>query len=185
MARQPKTNIAIVGEGLTERYYFLHLKALKGYRCTVKPRQFSNGGDIIYIERKAKEFLSVGMKVICVFDTDIAERNEAERQKIVKFKDKYGKNEDVIICDSLPSIEFWFLLHFKKTNRKFSSYSQIKKELVKFLPDYDKTEKYLRQDKWVRALLSTQEDAIENAKTIANGGSYSNIYKAIELLEKD
>lgn len=184
MARQPKTNIAIVGEGLTERYYFLHLKALKGYKCTVKPRQFSNGGDILYIERKAKEFLSVGMTVICVFDTDIAEHNTVEKKKVETFKRKYSNNKNVIICDSLPSIEFWFLLHFKKTNRHFSNYDQIKTELIKFIPDYDKTEKYLRQDKWVRCLLEGQTVAIENAQTLADGGSYSNIYKAITLLEK-
>lgn len=184
MARQPKTNIAIVGEGLTERYYFLHLKALKGYKCIVKPRHFSNGGDIVYIERKAKEFLSVGMTVICVFDADVAERNTTEKKKIEAFKNKYNTNKNVIICDSLPSIEFWFLLHFKKTNRHFSDYNQIKKELVKFLPDYDKTEKYLRQDKWVRCLLDSQENAINNAQSLPVDGSYSNIHKAITFLEK-
>ena len=34
-------NITIIGEGLTERCYFKHLKSLKGYRYTCKPRNFS------------------------------------------------------------------------------------------------------------------------------------------------
>lgn len=97
----------------------------------------------------------------------------------------YKNNENVIICDSLPSIEFWFLLHFLKTNKYFASYSAIRNELRKYILGYDKTEKYLMQDKWVKVLVDKQDVAVGNAKSSKpNEGSYSNIYKAIEILEK-
>lgn len=47
MARKTKERIlknpgiTIIGEGITERYYFTHLKRLKGYRYTCKPRNFT------------------------------------------------------------------------------------------------------------------------------------------------
>lgn len=33
--------ITIIGEGATERYYFTHLKRLRGYNYTCKPRNFT------------------------------------------------------------------------------------------------------------------------------------------------
>ncbi len=179
-----RNNIGIVGEGLTEKWYFTHLKRLKGYSCVIKPKHFFTRGNVLYIEKRTKEFLAAGMIVICVFDTDLAERSDAEKKKVQAFKTRYGRKKDVIICDSLPSIEFWFLIHYKKTNRQFTSYNQIRQELLKDLPGYEKTEKYLQQDTWVRCLIEKQEEAIANAQSLASGGSYSNIYKAIELLEK-
>lgn len=36
--REPKSGIYIVGEGITEQYYFSHIKILLGIHCTIKPR---------------------------------------------------------------------------------------------------------------------------------------------------
>lgn len=180
-----RESIFIIGEGLTEKLYFQHLKKLKGYHCVVRPRFFSSKNSIYYLEKRTKELLQADVTVICVFDADVAQRNDEERERLNKFMITYKNNENVIICDSLPSIEFWFLLHFLKTNKYFASYSAIRNELRKHILGYDKTEKYLMQDKWVKALVSKQDVAIGNAKSLKpNGGSYSNIYKAIEILEK-
>lgn len=46
---------------------------------------------------------------------------------MVSFKKKYENNANVILCDSLQSIEYWFLLHFEDTCRH-SKIQQQQKE---------------------------------------------------------
>ena len=48
-------------------------------------------------------------------------------KKMVSFKKKYENNANVILCDSLQSIEYWFLLHFEDTCRH-SKIQQQQKE---------------------------------------------------------
>ena len=50
--------------------------------------------------------------VIYVFDADVSRRSDAENKKMVSLKKKYENNPNVILCDSLQSIEYWFLLTF-------------------------------------------------------------------------
>lgn len=180
-----KESIYVIGEGLTEKYYFQHLKKLKGYSCVVRPRFFSSKNSIYYIEKRTNELLLADVTVICAFDSDVAQRNKEERERLRNFIAEFKNNEKVIICDSLPSIEFWFLLHFKRTNKHFPNYNAIRNELRNYIAGYDKTEKFLLQDKWVKTLINKQDIAIKNGKSLhPDEGSYSNIYKAIELLEK-
>ncbi|MCK4663586.1 MAG: RloB domain-containing protein [Bacteroidales bacterium] len=179
-----REGIFIVGEGITEQYYFNHLKQIKKYNCIVKPRFFGNT-DIAQIEKTVKNLLLGYVTIICVFDADVSERNEVEKKKLEKFKRKYSKNKEVIICDSLPSIEFWFLLHYLRTNRNFPNSKMVVQELKKYITNYDKTEKFLEKSKWVEELVEKLTTACINAKNIKSGtgNSYSNIYKAIEKLE--
>ncbi len=180
-----RKSIYVIGEGLTEKHYFQHLKRVKGYSCIVRPRFFSSKNSIYYLAKRTDELLLAEVTVICAFDSDVSQRNKEERERLQKFIKEYSGNEKVIICDSLPSIEFWFLLHFKITNKFFQNYSTIRNELRKYILGYDKTEKFLMQDKWVKVLVDKQESAIKNGKSLdPNEGSYSNIYKAVEFLEE-
>lgn len=180
-----RNGIFIVGEGITEQYYFAHLKQLRKYSCSVKPRFFGKTS-IDEISRTVSKLLMGGVSVICIFDADVSVRDAIENEKLNKFKRKYQKNELVTICDSLPSIEFWFLLHFVKTNRLFVNSKSLKKELKKYLPNYDKTENYLKNITWVEQFINQLDFACLNAKAInqTQGCSYSNIFRSIELLEK-
>ena len=180
-----RESIYVIGEGLTEKYYFQHIKKLKGYSCVVRPRFFSSKNSIYYLEKRTKELLLADVTVICAFDSDVSQRNQEERERHQKFIKSYQGNKKVIICDSLPSIEFWFLLHFRKTNKQFANYTAIRNKLRKYIPNYDKTERFLCQDKWVRVLIDKQNIAIENGKSLnPEEGSYSNIYKAVKILEE-
>ena len=179
-----KGDIFIIGEGITEQYYFTHLKHLKKYKCVVRPRFFGKT-DIVQIKKSVEKLLHGGVSVICVFDADVSNRNLAEKEKLNQFRRKYQKNSGVLICDSLPSIEFWFLLHFIKTSKHFQNSKAVERELKKFITDYSKTDNYLRNIRWVEQLVEKSETACDNAKSIeqVDGCSYSNIFKAIEQLE--
>ena len=179
--------IHIVGEGQTELFYFSHLKKLLGYRYSISPRLFENNS-IEKIEKKIKELLDEDVFVICVFDADVSRRSEAENRKMTSLKKKYEKNANVILCDSLQSIEYWFLLHFEDTCRHFQDSAATERALKKYLPYYDKSRKYLEKDAWVKEMLSDDklQKACNLAKKYEGRDSYSRIYKAIEKIsEKD
>lgn len=175
--------IHIVGEGLTELFYFKHLKQLMDYRCSVTPRLFENNS-IEKIEKKIIELLKEDVFVICVFDADVSRRSDAENRKLESLKKKYSKNENVLLCDSLQSIEYWFLLHYENTCRHFKDSAATLAALKRYIPSYDKTRKYLEQDKWVKDLLSDNkmQRACVLAERYDDHESYSAIYKAIKKL---
>ncbi|MFO7789767.1 MAG: RloB family protein, partial [Bacteroidales bacterium] len=111
--RKPRQKTFVVGEGETEKYYFKHLKELRNYGIKVQPRFFNKKNSIQQIAKKTKNLMEADVMVLCVFDADVAQRNAKEKSELLKFKRKYKDNKNVIICDSLPAIEFWFLLHYK------------------------------------------------------------------------
>lgn len=175
-------NITIIGEGLTERGYFKHLKSLKGYRYTCKPRNFSQQS-IDDLQKQIDKVLEDDGVAVCVFDADVARDKPAERKKLEAMQKKYAGKEQVILCDSMPSIEFWFLIHYLNTNKYFASSTDVIKVLHRFLPDFSKHETYLAKEKWVVDMIANgkQDIAMDRAKGFGmTGESYSNIYKAFE-----
>ena len=190
MARKERTikspQITIIGEGLTERLYFTHLRRLKDYRYTCKPRNFAQQSlnEMQKLVEKALEDLSIA---VLEFDADVARTNQSEREKLETLRRKYKNNKKVIICDSLPSIEFWFLIHYLNTNRHFNSSNDVIDVLRKYIPDFDKHEKFLSQEKWVAELISEDrlKAACQRAEALGlEGASYSNVYKAFTVFEK-
>ena len=175
-------NITIIGEGLTERCYFKHLKSLKGYRYTCKPHNFSQQS-IDDLQKQIDKVLEDDGVAVCVFDADVARDKPAERKKLEAMQKKYAGKEQVILCDSMPSIEFWFLIHYLNTNKYFASSTDVIKVLRRFLPDFSKHETYLAKEKWVVDMIANgkQDIAMDRAKGFGmTGESYSNIYKAFE-----
>lgn len=177
----------IIGAGITEQYYFEHLKNLFGYRLKIRPRFFGNE-NIYYIEQRIKQVLDEGGRAICVFDADVTNWDAAEKKKLEELKRKYGNKSDVLICDSLPSIEYWFLLHFKNTTRFFNTSKEAERELSAFIRNYEKHERFLSKPDWVMQMTDDekQSEAITRAKDIGiqEKQSYTNVYKAIEDLKK-
>ena len=180
-----KPGIHIIGEGITEQYYFTHLKNIFNFTCTIRPRFFCNTS-IKDIGNRIKELQKGDITVICIFDADVSKRNEKENERLKVLQIKYSKNKNVIFCDSLPSIEYWFLIHFKDTCPDFLNSKQVEKQLKKFITDYDKTEAFLKNEKWVRDMSlinGTLQIACQRAKSYTSKKlSYSNIYKGIDAL---
>lgn len=182
-----RTRITVIGEGLTERWYFEHLRSVMGYRYDCKPRFFSRQS---YDEmgKLIEWVLQNGGVAVCVCDADVTRTNPAERQRLKEMKDKYSSDDRVFICDSMPSIEFWFLLHYLDTSRYFQSSDEVANALRRFLPMFQKNGSFLEKPQWVAELCAEGklQDACDRAKNIdqkADSESYSNVFKAIELFE--
>lgn len=181
-----KPGIYILGEGKTEQYYFIHLKSLLGYTYNVKPSLCKNTS-IDEISKKVKDLIKDFVFIICVFDLDVINRDNKEKAKYDKLINKYKNKDNILFCASCPSIEYWFLLHYKQTNKYFKDSNEVANELKKYLKDYDKKEEYLKKTKWVEELLKDNklQTAIERAKQNHDKlGSYTNIYEAIEKVSQ-
>ncbi len=188
--KDPKPTI--IGAGITEQWYFKHLQTLRGYSVKIKPRYFGRENAVKLDKRVDKVLKEEGFAIV-VFDADVSQRNDKERQLVERMKTKYANNKDVLVCDSLPSIEYWFLLHYKDAGRLFKTSNEVVEEIKKYNSQFDKSKKFLENDSWVKDLCDGKRlwQAIERCKQqedkINRGASvsYSKVYKAIELLEKN
>ena len=174
----------IIGAGITEKWYFTHLQAKYRVRMKIRPRFF--GKETVFtLEKKLSEVLKDGGRAIIVFDADVSTWNKAEKDRLEAMKSKYAKNNRVLLCDSMPSIEYWFLLHYVNTNRHFSTSKAVITELVKRIKEFDKTETFLKNQKWVNDMSADGrlESAAQRAFAFGTSGeSYTNVWKAMQEL---
>lgn len=174
----------IIGAGITEKWYFTHLQAKYCVRMKIRPRFF--GKETVFtLEKKLTEVLKNGGRAIIVFDADVSTWNKAEKERLEIMKSKYAKNNRVLLCDSMPSIEYWFLLHYVNTNRHFGTSKAVIMELVKRIKEFDKTETFLKNQKWVDDMSADGrlESAAQRAVAFGTSGeSYTNVWKAMQEL---
>lgn len=181
-----RSRITVIGEGLTERWYFEHLRTLEGYRYDCKPRFFAHQS----YEEMSKLIdwvIQNGGIAVCICDADITRTNEERNKKFQEMKVHYAKDDRVYICDSMPSIEFWFLIHYMNTRKYFKDSDAVKRELRKYIPEYDKNGPFLEKISWVADLCSDDrlKDACKRAALLGPGNeSYSEIYRAINLFSE-
>lgn len=162
------------------------IRSLLGYHYTIKPYFFGTTS-LKDMDRKITEVIENGGIAVAVFDADVADRDETEMKKLSALKKKFSKKKDVIICDSLPSIEYWFLLHYENTNKFFKDSDAVEKDLRKYITTYEKKVAFFKKEKWVSDLCAEGklQEAIERAKSFGETGeSYSALYKVFELLER-
>ena len=169
--------ITIIGEGATERYYFTHLKSLRGYRYTCKPRNFTEQ-TFDDMQKQIDRVLEDNGVAVCVFDADVTRTRPSEKRKLNEMRRRYSGNSSVILCDSMPSIEFWFLLHYLNTNRYFSSSDDVITLLRRYIPQFSKHQSFLSKESWVAEMIADNrlETAIANALAAdEQAESYSNL----------
>lgn len=184
--RELRTPIPVgIGAGITEKYYLQHLRNLKGYKLKLMPRFF--GSDNAYdMDKLVSDVLAGGAKAICVYDKDVTQWNEEQKHRLSEFEQKYANANDVVLCPSMPSIEYWFLMHFRDTTKIYRTSKEVINDLHPFLPGYEKTMDYLRKEGWVKVLL--QDESFARAITLSErevelGHPYSKLAKAIKYLE--
>ena len=199
MARKSKRKsqrktVFVLGDGQTEQYYFDHLKNIHGYSYKIRPRLFNNL-TIESAENHIDQLLSGDADLIFyITDLDII-INQNKQSKFQNFIRKYKNNQNVLILGSMPSIEYWFILHFYKTTKRFRNSSEAEKELSKKIKDYSKQKGFLENPKWVEALCEDNNlnNAIKRAKEVLSEKNseqsdeyfpFTKIHNAIEHFEK-
>lgn len=76
-----KPSVTIIGEGITEQFYFTHIRTILGYHFTIKPYYFSVTS-LVEIDKKIAESIRDGGFAIAVFDADVANRNDVENKEV-------------------------------------------------------------------------------------------------------
>lgn len=187
--RTPKTAYAVVGEGITEYYYFNNLKQveelhLKSKSFTIKPDKpkTSNFKEII---AKARELIEKGYdKVFCVLDLDyINNQNVIEEYK--KRRDAASKNGKIMFVESMPCFELWLLLHYRYTSQEFQNDDAVGKMLKCEIAQYSKSQKFWETANLYGVLKPKLKDAIAHSKRLDKSESTSKtaVYKIIEEFE--
>ena len=202
----PLAPFVVSGGRNTERFYFTHVNDLSDkHKFNIRPKYF--GDESAYVEvfpQRINEILSknTDAKIFCVFDMDtVIKRSLQDKHKVFveSLKDEIEKGS-VVICDSMPSFEFWLLLHFVDYGGLLKNYPEVSQVLAPYIKPYFaesemrlkkllKKEEYLKDSAWVRRLLDEGrlEQAVERAKVcfaraMQKEGlySYTNVYKAFE-----
>ena len=199
----------ISGGTNTERYYFTHINDTTEYKFNIKPEYFGNEASYpeIFPER-IKDIIkkNADAKVFCVFDLDTVYCNETNQKRHKDFveyiKDEIN-NGSVILCPSMPSIEYWFLLHFEDyTDLIKSCGTKMQKLLSPHMAPYFpfankklinllKDRKYIATPDWVVKLcadgkldtaIKRAEDNIRKAEEAGDleNQSYSYVYKVFK-----
>lgn len=180
-----QSRITVIGEGLTERWYFSHMRNIMGYRYDCKPRFFTHQS-FEEMKKLIDLVLRDGGIAVCVCDADVTRVSEDECRRLNEMKEAYAGNDSVLVCDSMPSIEFWFLIHYLDTSKYFKDSAAVIRELRKFLVGYDKSGAYLEKPQWVSEMCSDNKLSVacsRASKLNSLNESYSNIYRAIKLFE--
>lgn len=198
----------ISGGTNTERYYFTHINDTTDYHFNIRPKYFADESN--YTEafpKRIKEILDANTdaQIFCVFDWDTIYGNEKKLKKHKAFEKQFQKeisDGSVTICPSMPSIEYWFLLHFEDYSDLLKDYSAVSGKLAPYIktcfPDSSvplkkllKKGKYLQDSTWVINLCSNGklDNAIGRAETNIAAAeaddeldehSYSYVYKVFK-----
>ena len=183
--RQTKQAFAVVVDGKTEKWYLEMLKRNEpDILFDITPRIPKNK-DIdeqyeLVTELSEEEY----DKVFWIVDFDVLLKEERESkgstsslQQFLNYWRELSKQDKVIVIVNNPCLEYWFLLHFKKTAKIFTACTDAEKQVSQHLKGYEKTEKFFKKSdndiyKQLKPYLQT---AVSNA--IALGDFEAQQYK--------
>lgn len=198
----------ISGGQNTERFYFTHINDTTGYKFNIKPKYFCDESN--YTEAFPKRIREVlrnnnDAKIYCVFDWDTIYGDESKKKKHAQFEEQFKEEIAkgiLTICPSMPSIEYWFLLHFVNDKTLRLTCGKVIEVLAPYMNAYFphktktlgkviKAEKYLKDSSWVENLcadgklelaIARAEKNIEAALAAGNleSQSYSFVYKVFK-----
>jgi len=148
--------VAVIGEGITEKYYIESLKGLSPF--IIKPQELGKRASSL---KKLKEYIEKAIKdgfdeVFCLIDMD-GKQEGVKKTDYENLKRKYhnqvhenkkkGEKCQTVFIETERCTELWFLYHFTKSaiTREFSSYTDLENELHKYRPLYEKSEAYFKR----------------------------------------
>ncbi len=126
----------ISGGTNTERYYFTHINDITDYKFNIFPKYFGNESSYTEIfPKRIKDIIknNAGAKIFCVFDLDTVFSNETNQQKHQTFEKNLRQeiaNGSVVLCPTMPSIEYWFLLHFENRTQLIKTCGRTMQRLL-------------------------------------------------------
>lgn len=163
----------ISGGENTEYYYFKHISNTSQYKFNIKPEYFcdeSRYTEVFPLRIKAILTQNNDAKIYCVFDFDTVikegDLGKSKHQSFIKLVKKEINKGQVIICESMPCIEYWFLLHFENYTELIKTCGKkLQKKLSPYMvPLFPKTNKKTLRILKDRSFLCNSEWVVELCK---------------------
>lgn len=174
------TTIALVVEGETEMWYLQMLKKNEerthNVRINIKPEIPQNSK----LEDQYNLVLDLAIENKAVFwildfDTILKETREwtnSGKSPLVEFLEYRNKllhnHENVKVLINNPCLEYWFLLHFVRTQKLYTNCESARKQLENKMPGYEKTQRYFKSKN--NDIYARLKPALKNA--IANATAF-------------
>ena len=185
-----KQSFAVVVDGETEYWYLQMLKRNEPnilFSITPKILQKKNIDQQYGLVKDLSE--EEYDKVFWIVDLDVLLKEEREKknnpsplQKFLSYWQQLPKLNKVVVIVNNPCLEYWFLLHYKKTNKVFTACVDAEEQVSKYLQGYEKTEKFFKKDndiyKQLKPFLKT---AKENATALGSFDTYNHSKAMCEM----
>ena len=173
----------IIGEGITEFYYFQSLRDV--YKQVVFKPDYPKHTSIKELKTKIGEALKKGYThIFCIIDID-TKNKEPERTQYNKLKAKFAKPinkpKKGISCkveffETHLCTELFFRYYFDYTSRSYENQESLIKDLNKYV-EYEKTIDFFSKSKGLHSYFERKGGSLENAITYAE--------KSMKEKEKD
>lgn len=186
-----KQAFAVVVDGQTEYWYLQMLKQNEPnilFDITPKILQKKN------IDQQYELVTTLSEeeydKVFWIVDLDVLLKEEREKknnpsplQKFLSYWQQLSKQNKVVVIVNNPCLEYWFLLHFRKTTKIFTACADAEREVSQYLKGYEKTEKFFKKNnndiyKQLKPHLKT---AKENATVLGSFDTYNHSKAMCEM----
>ena len=207
---RPLYPFVISGGKNTERYYFRHISDITDHKFNVIPEYFGmESGYTEIFPYRIKNILKEhpDAQIFCVFDWDTVRGHKKNLEKHQAFVNQFKTEIDagtVVVCPSMPSIEYWFLLHFENYTQLIKSCGRTMQNLLtpymlSYFPNTGgkkllkvlKAEEYIKGSGWVKKMCEngklelTIQRAEDNVNAAIDSGklenqSYSFLYKVFK-----
>jgi len=176
---QKKTTIAVIGEGITEKYYLLSLKDLYP-KIDLMPKLPKHSSSMNALEISIKNCIEKGYsKIFCLIDMD-NKKSEKEKSNYMKLKTRYhnkpiGKKKQGAISfvrffETERCTELFFYYYFQYTSKFFGNSDEVV-DLLNKKCGYEKKEQFFRSHSLHQYLESKKGSlslAIQNASKSLN-----------------
>lgn len=185
-----KQSFAVVVDGETEYWYLEMLKRNEPnipfkIRPQILQKKNINQQYELVTELSEEEY----DKVFWIVDLDVLLKEEREKrnstsplQQFLNYYKSLSKQKKIVVIVNNPCLEYWFLLHFQKTNKVFTAYTDAEKQVSQHLEGYEKTEKFFKKDndiyKQLKPFLKT---AKENATALGSFDTYNHSKAMCEM----
>ena len=186
-----KQAFAVVVDGQTEYWYLQMLKQNEPnilFDITPKILQKKN------IDQQYELVIALSEeeydKVFWIVDLDVFLKEEREKksnssslQKFLAYYKSLSKNQKVVVIVNNPCLEYWFLLHFRKTTKVFAACADAEKEVSQHLKGYEKTEKFFKKSNndIYKQLKPYFQTAVSNATALGSFDTHNHSEAMCEM----
>ena len=187
---QTKKAFAVVVDGETEKWYLEMLKQNEPdilFNITPKILQKKNINQQyeLVTELSEEEY----DKVFWIVDLDVLLKEEREKrnstsplQQFLNYYKSLSKQKKIVVIVNNPCLEYWFLLHFQKTNKVFTACTDAEKQVSQHLEGYEKTEKFFKKDNDIyKQLKPYLQTARKNATALGSFDTYNHSKAMCEM----